>query len=57
MKKETTKKERKSMAAELGSRGGKAVFRDREKAYMKKIAKRAAKVRWKNHKKATSPFE
>ena len=51
MKKESTKTERKSMAAELGSRGGKSIARKRGKAYMKKIGKRGAKARWNDHRK------
>jgi len=46
MKRETTKKELKSMAAKLGSFGGKSTFEKRGNAYMKKIGKRGAKARW-----------
>lgn len=46
MKKESTKTERKIMATELGSRGGKAIVRKRGKDYMKKIGRIGAKKRW-----------
>ena len=39
-------KTKESAAVELGRLGGKAVVKKRGKAYMKKIGKRGAKIRW-----------
>lgn len=45
-KKNTTKQKRKSIASELGRRGGLAIVRKRGKKYMKKIGKLGAAARW-----------
>lgn len=51
--KTSTKKARKSMAAELGRLGGKAVARKHGKAHMRKIGALGAKARWATPESAT----
>lgn len=50
-KKQVSKKERKSIAAELGRQGGRAIARKRGKGYMKELGKRGAKARWQTKEK------
>ena len=52
VKKESTESERKSMASELGRHGGNALFQKHGAGHMKKIGKKGAKSRWKDHEKS-----
>jgi general stress protein YciG len=52
--KNTSKAERKSMAASLGRMGGKAVAKKHGKSYMKEIGRKGAKARWANENRNTT---